>query len=130
MKMYCSRCGAQIGEDAKFCPSCGAGNQNAQQVSQPVQQQPVVVNVVNTNTNTNTNTNGFETMYGPLKSRWAAFFLCLFLGYFGAHKFYVGKTGTGILWLLTFGIFGAGWLMDCLLILLGRFEDKYGIRLR
>ena len=126
--MYCSRCGAQIGEDTKFCPSCGAGNQNAQQVSQPVQQ-PVVVNVVNTNTNTNTNTNGFETMYGPLKSRWAAFFLCLFLGYFGAHKFYVGKTGMGIVYLFTCGLFGIGWFIDIVVLLLGGSTDKWGRRL-
>lgn len=38
--------------------------------------------------------------------------LCLFLGWMGAHKFYAGKTGMGILYLLTFGLFGIGWLVD------------------
>ena len=38
--------------------------------------------------------------------------LCLFLGWAGAHKFYVGKMGMGILYLLTLGLFGFGWIID------------------
>lgn len=124
--MYCSHCGVQITEETKFCPSCGAGNQATQRVTQP-SQQPVVVNVVNTNTNTNTN--GFDTAYGPLKSRWAAFFMCFFFGYLGVHKFYVGKTGSGILYLLTFGLFGIGWLIDTIVLLIGGSRDKWGRKL-
>ena len=48
------------------------------------------------------------------KNKWAAFFLCLFLGMFGAHKFYEGQKGMGILYLCTAGIFGYGWLFDCI----------------
>ena len=38
--------------------------------------------------------------------------LCLFLGYLGAHIFYRGKPGMGIVYALTFGFFGIGWLYD------------------
>lgn len=51
---------------------------------------------------------------GTPKNKWVAFFLCLFLGPYGAHKFYEGKIGMGILYLLTAGLFGIGWIVDCI----------------
>lgn len=51
------------------------------------------------------------------KNKWVALLLCLFLGFLGAHRFYEGKKGTGILYLLTFGVLGFGVLVDFLAIL-------------
>ena len=48
---------------------------------------------------------------GP-KDYTAAWLLLTFGGYLGLHRFYVGKIGTGILWLLTAGLFGIGWAYD------------------
>ena len=46
------------------------------------------------------------------KSKWVAFFLCLFLGYLGIHKFYEGRILLGILYLCTCGLFGFGIIFD------------------
>ena len=51
------------------------------------------------------------------KNALTEFLLCLFLGVFGAHKFYVGKIGLGILYLFTAGLFGIGWFIDTIVIL-------------
>ena len=41
-----------------------------------------------------------------------AWILLTFLGVFGIHRFYMGKVGTGLLWLVTGGLLGIGWLYD------------------
>ena len=48
---------------------------------------------------------------GPIDYN-AAWLLLTFLGYLGAHRFYMGKIATGLLWLLTGGLLGMGWLYD------------------
>lgn len=60
------------------------------------------------------------------KSKGVALCLCVFLGFFGAHRFYVGKTGTGVLWIFTVGGLAFGWMYDLIMICCNKFTDKSG----
>ena len=64
------------------------------------------------------------------KSRAVALALCIPLGVFGAHRFYVGKIGTGLLQLCTLGGMGLWWLYDLITIASGEFRDVDGLRVR
>ena len=55
-----------------------------------------------------------------------ALLLCFFLGSFGIHRFYVGKIGTGLLQLVTFGGFGIWAIVDFFMIAFGSFRDREG----
>ena len=107
---FCKRCGTSILEEAVICPNCGCQVEEIKRGEQP----SIVINNANNNTNTNVN----PAMFGVrMRNKWIAFFLCLFFGYFGAHKFYEGKAGTGLLYLFTVGLFGIGWIIDCINLL-------------
>lgn len=110
---FCKHCGKTIDKEAIICPHCG------KQVENIAQQPNIVINNSNTssNINSNTNTNINAMAGGRMRNKWTAFFLCLFLGFFGAHKFYEGKAGMGILYICTGGLFGIGWIMDIFAIL-------------
>jgi TM2 domain-containing membrane protein YozV len=52
--------------------------------------------------------------------------LCIFLGGFAGHRFYVGKTGSAFLFIVTAGGFLIWWLMDLIKIIKGEFTDSEG----
>jgi TM2 domain-containing membrane protein YozV len=60
------------------------------------------------------------------KSRLVTLLMCLYFGIFGGHRFYVGKVGTGLIWLLTLGCLGIGFFVDLITILTGNFYDRNG----
>tara|TARA_B100000745_G_C20008240_1_gene342440 strand:- start:347 stop:571 length:225 start_codon:yes stop_codon:yes gene_type:complete len=64
------------------------------------------------------------------KSFVATIILCVLLGGFGVHRFYVGKTGTGIVALLTLGGFGIWTLIDFILIITQKFKDSSGLLIK
>lgn len=104
---FCKHCGKQIAEDAVMCVHCGRQVEVLKTEDNNYAQPNVIVN------NTNTNINGG----GRMKSKWVALILCFFLGFIGAHKFYEGKVGMGILYLFTAGFLGIGVFIDFIAIL-------------
>lgn len=58
-----------------------------------------------------------SSSYGG-KMQIVALILCVFLGLLGVHRFYLGYSGMGVIYLFTFGLFGFGWLIDTLLLII------------
>jgi len=123
---FCKHCGEKIDIDAVICIKCGKQVEELRVSGGNFEQPKIEVNVnqssensnANNNANENTNNNMMGTqMFGRPKDKWVAFLLCLLIGYWGAHKFYEGKIGTGILYILTFGLFGIGIFVDLIVLL-------------
>ncbi len=98
---YCENCGKLIDEKAVICPKCGV----------PLGAYKKILEKRND---------------ASEKSRLVALLFAWFLGVFGIHRFYVGKVGSGIIWIITLGLFGVGTLVDLILIAMGKFKDKEG----
>ena len=60
----------------------------------------------------------------------ATLLLCVLLGVFGVHRFYVGKVGTGIIQLLTLGGLGIWALVDLIMIATQTFKDSDGLPIK
>lgn len=92
----CSKCGAIMPEDLFYCLECGA-------IFEEKQEDYYSISKYN-------NT-------GKWKNKWIALFLCLFLGWIGAHKYYEEKIAMGILYTFTFGLLGFGSMIDFIVLL-------------
>ena len=132
-KYFCPHCGASIEQGVKFCANCGQQVTATPQQQPPPQQPPPTTQsyavaqptqVVHVHT-------GAPTPTGPSSySRTVTLLLCIFLGVIGAHQFYVGKSGLGILYIFLVFIAVSPFLafIDFILILVGSFSDAQGLR--
>ena len=102
---YCVRCGGSMPGGDRYCRACGWETGVEPPTAPAPPPRPVIPNASESN-------------------RLAALLLCIFIGVFGGHRFYVGKIGTGILWLCTFGLFTIGAIYDLVLIATGEFRDS------
>jgi hypothetical protein len=67
-----------------------------------------------------------DELFASPRSRTTTLALAIVLGFTGAHRFYAGKTGTGVLMALTAGGAGLWWLYDIILIASQAFRDSEG----
>ena len=124
MAAKCPVCGAPMENNS--CGYCGYKEETIPnsatvppQPGQPFVQSQVIIN------NQNIPNSGVVPGVSK-KNKVVALLLCIFLGWLGVHRFYVGKIGTGILQLLTFGGFGIWTLVDFILIACKKFTDANG----
>lgn len=71
-----------------------------------------IININEDRDGTVINVNVFNGPQKTPKNKWVALALLLFLGIFGAHKFYEGKTGMGLLYIFTGGLLCIGVVFD------------------
>lgn len=107
---FCKHCGESIDKECIICPKCGKqveefSNNNEKNI------------IINNNNSASATANVTTTMGIKPKNKWVAFLLCLFAGYLGAHKFYEGKILLGIVYIVTCGFLGVGWLIDLLTLI-------------
>lgn len=114
METKCPLCGAPMEEGR-----CGYCGHKEQKINYQMNQ--------NVNVHFNFQENILQSV--SKKDKTIALMLAIFLGGIGAHRFYVGKVGTGIIYMFTGGLFGIGWIADIVMILTGRFKDEFDLPL-
>ena len=140
--LKCPSCGADVdiseNRDFCFCSYCGTKIMNGERINVNVNYRgdPMVRNTTNnygsTNHTTHITNNYYYTEVSKAcsisnKSRTVALLLCIFLGVIGAHHFYAGKVGKGVLFLFNGGLFGFGWIIDIFITLCGSLRDANGL---
>ena len=105
----CTSCGAVIKKAATICPKCGVHTMSMDAAKHV-----------------------FAKAYGVqdgIGKKWVTvLLLTIFLGWFGVHRFYTGKIGTGVLMLLLCwtGVSQIWWIIDIIFVITGQFKDKKG----
>lgn len=127
-KLFCSDCLVEV-DGKMYCKNdIGKVLKEAKAEAATAKISAPAININNVNNNTNQNTVAASNY--PYKSKITAALLCLFFGGLGVHRFYVGKIGTGVIWLFTLGLCGIGAIIDLIVILIGGFRDKAGMPLK
>ena len=110
--VFCPQCGSKMAAGDRYCGGCGWDAENPDVIPQPKPPRS-------------------PRDLGPPsdKNRLTALLLCILLGFLGVHRFYVGRPGSGIVWILTLGVLSVGWIYDTVMIATGEFTDDQGRRL-
>lgn len=134
--MKCPNCGAE--GNGKFCEYCGCElpRMSPNSVTYDNSSSTTIINNIYTSSDESSSTSypvqhfEYADPAKSDKSKTVALILCILLGVFGVHHFYVGRIKMGVLYLFTFGLFGFGWLIDIILIATGSFKDNFDLVLK
>ena len=104
---FCEFCGNKVNAEAVICTKCGKQIKELKTEDSKLSPQVIInnSNIVN------------DTVGRKKCDKWIALLLCILLGLLGIHKFYEGKIGLGILYIITVGLFGIGVIVDLIVIL-------------
>lgn len=127
-KPFCKECLVEV-KGRMYCKD-DLGNVLDEAKQQSASAAPTI-NITNSNDSVNTNSNVNNSMGLGLptrKSKMVALILCIlgFFGLAGLHRMYVGKVGSGVLYLFTYGFCLVGTIIDLISIISGGFRDSYG----
>ncbi|MDD6210758.1 MAG: TM2 domain-containing protein [Bacteroidales bacterium] len=118
--MYCRNCGHEIAEKAVVCVSCGQPPYKEKNFCPNCKAKTTPEQVICLKC-------GVSLLAPEETYDWlTTLLLCIFVGGLGAHRFYVKKTGTAIIQLLTLGGCGIWTLIDLIMIITGSFKDGNG----
>lgn len=109
--LYCPQCGDTMDPDQRYCTNCGwdaEAPDDAPPAAPPESPRDL----------------------GPAsnKNRLTALLLCALIGWLGLHRFYIGRPGSGVVWLLTLGFLGVGVIYDAVMLATGELVDGEGKR--
>ena len=116
---FCKHCGEKIPEDAVICTKCG---RQVEEIKKGSSDQIVINNNNNAVASASATAVAGVSGIGRPKNKWISLLLCICT--ICGHKFYEGKIGMGIIYLLTGGLFLVGWVID-IISLLGKPNPYY-----
>jgi hypothetical protein len=122
--MYCRNCGNEVSDKAIMCVACGTPPKAGDKFCYNCKAETTANSTICMKCGVSLK--GVNPVKAEGKDWLTALLLCFFLGVFGAHRFYTGHIGLGVVQLLTLGGCGIWALIDFIIIIVGNFKDAEG----
>lgn len=122
--MYCRNCGNEVSDKAIMCVACGTPPKAGDKFCYHCKAETTANSTICMKCGVSLK--DVNPVQAEGKDWLTALLLCFFLGVFGAHRFYTGHIGLGVVQLLTLGGCGIWTLIDFIIIIVGNFKDAEG----